>query len=143
MEDETLQNEEQNLELREKQITALVTAYYNKFDFLQNEMLSVLVDKALNIYLNTDLTIEEINEEIQDLEQKITNQKEREAKYQLQKQLIAWHNKRCCKKQATTNWWRWYVSVGKDWMTTAQVAISTSTTTHYKAQANATLTLPS
>ena len=56
--------ENDNLMIKEKQITALVTAYYEKFDFLQKGELSVLIDKALNKYLNTDLTLEEINEDM-------------------------------------------------------------------------------
>ena len=56
--------ENDNLMIKEKQITALVTAYYEKFDFLQKGELCVLIDKALNKYLNTDLTLEEINEDM-------------------------------------------------------------------------------
>ena len=59
--------EDNNLEERKEQITALVTAYYNKFDFLQNGQLNGLIDKALDRYLDSDLTIEEINEELMKL----------------------------------------------------------------------------
>ena len=56
--------ENDNLILKEKQITALVSAYYEKFDFLQKGDLKDLIDKALNKYLNTDLSLEEINEDL-------------------------------------------------------------------------------
>ena len=53
-----------NDETRKDQITQLVVAYYNKFDFLQNESLDVLIDKTLDRFLNSTLTIEEINNEL-------------------------------------------------------------------------------
>ena len=57
-------SDEKKKEVKKEQITALVTAYYKKFDFLQNQELSELINKALNKYLDSDLTIEEINEEL-------------------------------------------------------------------------------
>lgn len=59
-----VENQEDNRELREKQITSLVTAYYKKFDFLQSQNLNIFINKALDKYLDSDLTIEEINEDI-------------------------------------------------------------------------------
>ena len=53
-----------NDETRKDQITQLVVAYCNKFDFLQNESLDVLIDKTLDRFLNSTLTIEEINNEL-------------------------------------------------------------------------------
>ena len=55
---------EKKYENRKRIITELVTAYYNKFDFLQNKRLSELIDKTLEMFLDTDLTIEEINEKL-------------------------------------------------------------------------------
>ncbi len=60
-------SDEKKKEVKKEQITALVTAYYNKFDFLQNQNLSELINKSLNKYLDTDLTIEEINDELMQL----------------------------------------------------------------------------
>ena len=45
-------------------ITLLVKAYYDAFDFLHKESLKVLTDKALDKYLDTDLTVDEINDEL-------------------------------------------------------------------------------
>lgn len=56
--------ENDNRITKKEQITALVTAYYEKFDFLQKGDLKDLIDKALNKYLNTDLSLEEINEDL-------------------------------------------------------------------------------
>ena len=57
---------EKKYENRKRNITELVTAYYNKFDFLQNKRLSELIDKTLEMFLDTDMTMEEINEKIID-----------------------------------------------------------------------------
>ena len=51
-------------EARRKQITELVTSYYNQFDFLQYESLEVLINKALELFLDSDYSIEEINDKI-------------------------------------------------------------------------------
>ena len=61
------EQEEKRYENRKKKIIELVTAYYNKFDILQNRRLSELIDKALERYLDTDLTIEEINEQFMEI----------------------------------------------------------------------------
>lgn len=50
-------------ETRVRQISLLVQTYYNEFKFLQSESLESLVNKALDRYLDTDLSIEQINEE--------------------------------------------------------------------------------
>ena len=55
---------EKKYENRKRNITELVTAYYNKFDFLQNKRLSEVIDKSLEAFLDTDMTIEEINEKL-------------------------------------------------------------------------------
>ena len=55
---------EDNKELRKKQIVSLITAYYNKFDFLQSDKLDDLIKKALDRYLDSDLDIDEVNEEL-------------------------------------------------------------------------------
>ncbi len=49
-------------EVKKEQITALVTAYYKKFIFLQKLDLNKFINDSLDEYLDTDLTIEEINE---------------------------------------------------------------------------------
>ena len=53
--------ERENLKI---QITALVESCYARFDFLHNEPLEFLVKKALDAYLDSGLTIEEINDKI-------------------------------------------------------------------------------
>ena len=53
-------------DLRKDQITLLVTTYYDKYDFLRYEPLSLLIDKALSIFLDSNLSIEEINTKIMD-----------------------------------------------------------------------------
>lgn len=58
------EQEEKKYKNRKRTITELVTAYYNKFDFLQNKRLSELIDNSIDIFLDTDMTIEEINEKI-------------------------------------------------------------------------------
>ena len=58
------EQEEKKYENRKRNITELVTAYYNKFDFLQNKRLSEVIDKSLEAFLDTDMTIEEINEKL-------------------------------------------------------------------------------
>ena len=60
-----MDNEE--LMVREKQIVSLVTAYYEKFDFLQVESLDDLLKKALDRYLDSELSLEQINEELMEL----------------------------------------------------------------------------
>jgi len=61
------EQENRKYENRKRIITELVTAYYNKYDFLQNKRLSDVIDKSLEKFLNTDLTIEQINEQIMDI----------------------------------------------------------------------------
>lgn len=56
--------ENDDRELREKQIISLITAYYNKFEFLQSYNLDDLIKKGLDRYLDSDLDIDEINEEL-------------------------------------------------------------------------------
>lgn len=53
-----------NKELRQEQITLLVKTYYDSFDFLKSESLSTLTDNALRLFLDSDLTMDEINDEI-------------------------------------------------------------------------------
>ncbi len=55
---------EDNKELREKQIVSLISAYYNKYDFLQSEDLNDLIKKALDRYLDSDLDIDSVNDEL-------------------------------------------------------------------------------
>ena len=49
---------------RKNQITELVKKYYYQNDFLQFESFSVVLEKALDRFLDTNLTIEEIDEEM-------------------------------------------------------------------------------
>ena len=49
---------------RKKQITELVKKYYDQNEFLQKEEFSELLEKAINRFLDTELSIEEIEEEI-------------------------------------------------------------------------------
>ncbi|MBR3210810.1 MAG: hypothetical protein IKF71_02600 [Bacilli bacterium] len=57
---------EDKRELRKKQITLLVTSYYQKLDFLHYESLDVLLEKSLDLFLDSDLTIDEINDKLVD-----------------------------------------------------------------------------
>ena len=50
--------------IRKEQIKFLVETYYEKFEFLHDESLEDLCDKAYDKFLDTDLSIEEINEKI-------------------------------------------------------------------------------
>lgn len=60
------------MESRKEFITTLVTKLYDKYDFLRVESLDTLVDKALEKYLDSNLSTEEIEDE---LFQKIMNRK--------------------------------------------------------------------
>ena len=51
-------------DMRTRQITLLVQTYYDKFDFLHNEPVDLLVGKALDTFLDSDLSIDEINEKL-------------------------------------------------------------------------------
>ena len=62
MEDEVTSKE--SVEIRRKQIILLVETYYHKFSFLQKEKLDELKQKALDMYLDSNLTIDEINDEL-------------------------------------------------------------------------------
>jgi hypothetical protein len=61
---EKMSNEE--LETRKRNITTLVTVYYNNNAFLKRKLseLNLLIDKALDRYLYSDLSMEEIEKEI-------------------------------------------------------------------------------
>lgn len=51
-------------DLRREQITLLVKSYYEKLEFLHYEPLALLIDKSLDLFLDTDLTIDEVNEKL-------------------------------------------------------------------------------
>ena len=53
-------------DIRRDQITLLVTTYYDKFEFLRYEPLSLLIDKSLKLFLDTELSIEEVNNKLMD-----------------------------------------------------------------------------
>ena len=57
---------DEEIDLRRRQITALITAYYEKHEFLRETPFDILLQKAFDKYLYTDLTIEEINEKLMD-----------------------------------------------------------------------------
>lgn len=57
-------NDDEKRDIRRQQITLLVTSYYNKLEFLHYEPLNLLIQKALDLFLDTDLTIDEINEKL-------------------------------------------------------------------------------
>ena len=56
----------EELKTRRKQITSLVKSYYKKFDFLQYDPLDLLIDKSNDLFLDSDLTMDEINEKMMD-----------------------------------------------------------------------------
>ena len=60
---EVISKEEQR-EVRKKQITLLVQSYYERLPFLQYEPLNLLIEKALDLFLDSDLTIDEINDKL-------------------------------------------------------------------------------
>ena len=47
-----------------RKITLIVQAYYDAFEFLRNQPFESLLQKALDKYLDTDLTIDQINDDI-------------------------------------------------------------------------------
>lgn len=49
---------------RKKQITLIAESYYNRFKFLHSESCESFVKKIYDLFLNSDLTINQINEEI-------------------------------------------------------------------------------
>ena len=49
---------------RKSQIEKFVDNYYYAYDFLRNENIADLKRKALTSFLNTDLSLEEINDEM-------------------------------------------------------------------------------
>ena len=49
-------------EIRRKKISTMVRLYYDRIPFLQHENLDLLIENTLDKYLNTNLTIEEIND---------------------------------------------------------------------------------
>jgi hypothetical protein len=51
-------------EKRKNQIIFLVDNYYNTFEFLHYEPLNLLEERAVNLFLDSDLSIEEINEQL-------------------------------------------------------------------------------
>lgn len=57
-------NNQEKQEIRKKQIIFLVQLYYDKFEILHDDDLDSLIQKTLDIFFNTDLTIDEINEEL-------------------------------------------------------------------------------
>ena len=55
---------ENERELRKNKITLMVKLYYNRVPLLQLEPLEAVTKKALDKYLDTDLSIEQINDSI-------------------------------------------------------------------------------
>lgn len=55
---------EDKKEARKDQISLLVKTYYDKFDFLKFESLDTLTDKALSLFLDSDLSMDEINDKL-------------------------------------------------------------------------------
>ena len=55
-------DEERNV--RKEQIALLVRTYYEKLEFLHYEPLDLLLDKSFELFLDSDLTIDEINEKL-------------------------------------------------------------------------------
>ena len=48
----------QELSDRRKKIISLVKAYYKKFDFLHYDPIDLLIGKSLDLFLESDLTID-------------------------------------------------------------------------------------
>ena len=51
-------------DVRKAQITLLVETYYKKFEFLRYEPLSSLVGNALDLYLDSELSLDEVNDKM-------------------------------------------------------------------------------
>ena len=51
-------------ETRKKDITTLVESYYNEYEFLHYEPLSHLINRSLEVFLDSDLDIDQINTEL-------------------------------------------------------------------------------
>lgn len=60
-------------EERIRKITLLVQAYYDAFEFLHRYPVDNLISRALDMYLDTDLTIDQVNEEIAKIVMKMKN----------------------------------------------------------------------
>lgn len=56
-------NTDEKRNIKRNQIIVLVQTYYHKFPFLQTESLDSLTNKAIDRYLDCDLSIDQINEE--------------------------------------------------------------------------------
>ena len=52
------------LNSRREQITSLVKTYYEKFDFIHYDPLDLLIDKSLELFLESDLSIDEVNDKL-------------------------------------------------------------------------------
>lgn len=61
---EALISSEEKRNIRRDQIALIVHKYYEKFEFLRYEPLELLTEKAIEMFLDTELSIEEINEKI-------------------------------------------------------------------------------
>lgn len=55
---------EDKKEARHDEIALLVKTYYEKFDFLKYESLDELTNKALSLFLDSDLSMDEINDKL-------------------------------------------------------------------------------
>ena len=64
-------------EERIRKITILVQAYYDAFEFLRNQSIDTLVAKALDRYLDTNMTINEINDDMAKLVMKMQTDENR------------------------------------------------------------------
>ena len=51
-------------EERKQQITSIVEKYYQEYKFLQETPLSEYIDKALSLFLDSELSIEEVHIQI-------------------------------------------------------------------------------
>lgn len=71
-------SDDKKREVKKEQITALVTAYYKKFKFLQSLDLNKFINDTLDEYLDTNLTIEEINEKFMEKIIELMKDKEEE-----------------------------------------------------------------
>lgn len=54
------------MERRKQEIIKLIEKYYNENTFLQREPIDIIINRALNMFLKTDFTLEEIDNKLQD-----------------------------------------------------------------------------
>ncbi len=59
-------NEKDQRDLRKDQLSIMAKRYYEKFEFLHDKPIDQFIQETLDTYLDSNLTIEEVNEQFMD-----------------------------------------------------------------------------